>query len=238
MAASPALAAKPFGNWAAVVVAGDWRANLKQDTAAFDNARRDVARALVDHGFERDGVLEFSLRPPKASETAGTLPTAKEAIAAFLDKARQRPAGCLFYVSSHGDEKGVVFGPNLVMTPAMLARVMDEGCPGRPSVVVVSACFSGVFVKPLAAANRLVLTAARRDRSSFGCGVNDRHPWFDDCVLESFGKAEDFPDLGRRAQACVSAREIKQKASPASEPQLSVGADFPLLAPGFAAQTP
>lgn len=236
--ACEALAAKPFETWAAIVVAGDWRANTKQNTEAFDNARRDVAKALVDHGFERADVLEFSLRPPKPTEQAGALPTAKEAIGAFMTKAREKTGGCLFYVSSHGDEKGVVFGPNLVMTPAMLARVLDEGCPGRPAVAVVSACFSGVFVKPLAAANRLVLTAARPDRSSFGCGVNDRHPWFDDCVLESFGQAKDFPDLGRRAQACVATREKKQKASPPSEPQLSVGADFPLLAPGFAPATP
>ena len=62
--------------------------------------------------------------------------------------------------------------------------------------MIISACFSGVFVPALAGPNRMVLTAARPDRSSFGCGEADKYPYFDQCVLESMPHAADFAALG------------------------------------------
>ena len=50
--ARPAPASGPFSDWAAVVVAGDWRASGGGATKAFENARRDVARTLVRAGFQ------------------------------------------------------------------------------------------------------------------------------------------------------------------------------------------
>src|SRR6187402_1059368 len=39
----------------------------------------------------------------------------------------------------------------------------------RWRVIVVSACFSGTFVKPLADNHTIVITAAAKNRTSFGC---------------------------------------------------------------------
>ena len=53
--AAPVLAqAGAFSDWAAVVVAGDWRAHSGAPSEVFDNARRDVARSLVSAGFAPD----------------------------------------------------------------------------------------------------------------------------------------------------------------------------------------
>jgi hypothetical protein len=46
-AATPAAAAGAFGDWSAVVVAGDWHAHSGGPSEAFDNARRDVTRAFA-----------------------------------------------------------------------------------------------------------------------------------------------------------------------------------------------
>ena len=70
----------------------------------------------------------------------------------------------------------------------------------------------------------MILTAARPDRTSFGCGQTDRYPYFDQCVLESWPGVGDFPSLGRAVQACVASREKKEKMAPPSEPQLWIGA--------------
>ena len=84
--------------------------------------------------------------------------------------------------------------------------------------------------RTLAAPNRLIVTAARPDRSSFGCGEGDRYPFFDACVLEAWPGAADFLALGRTVQACVARREREQRLSPPSEPQISAGARIrPLL---------
>jgi hypothetical protein len=95
-------------------------------------------------------------------------------------------------------------------------------------VVVLSACFSGVFVPTLAAPNRMILTAARADRTSFGCSQTDRYPYFDQCVLSVWGGAADFPGLARAAQACVAKREHDEHVGPPSEPQLWIGAEADL----------
>ncbi|MGH1557142.1 C13 family peptidase [Caulobacter segnis] len=64
-------------------------------------------------------------------------------------------------------------------------------------MVVISACFSGVFIPPLQKSDRLVLTAARPDRASFGCGEDDKYPYFDDCFLSTLPDAHDFRGPGR-----------------------------------------
>jgi hypothetical protein len=79
------------------------------------------------------------------------------------------------------------------------------------------------MLPPLKGRNRMILTAARRDRSSFGCGQTDRYPYFDACILDVWKAASDFPDLARRARGCVSAREQIEGLRPASEPQYWIG---------------
>ena len=76
----------------------------------------------------------------------------------------------------------------------------------------------------------MILTAARPDRASFGCGIDNVYTFFDECVLQSLPKSQDFPSLGRVAQACVAAREQRENMTPPSEPQISVGDQIaPLL---------
>ena len=77
----------------------------------------------------------------------------------------------------------------------------------------------------------MILTAARADRSSFGCGSADRYPYFDDCFLHVFPTAHDFAALGPAVQACVAKREVETGMAPPSEPQLSIGAALKPLLP-------
>jgi len=68
----------------------------------------------------------------------------------------------------------------------------------------------------------MVITAARPDRSSFGCSSEDKYPFFDACFLESVGKARNFPALAPAIQGCVTRREREMQLAPASEPQVSI----------------
>jgi hypothetical protein len=226
-AAAP-FAASPFTDWAAVVVAGDFHAHSGQPSEVFDNARRDVGAALVTAGFQPRNLREFSVRPARYRPRPGR--TDINAIYEGLSAtAAQAHGGCLVYFSSHGGPDGMVVADELLV-PSVLALMLDQACGGRPTIVVISACFSGVFVPEIAAPNRMVLTAARADRSSFGCGQADRYPYFDDCFLQSFPTAHDFRALATAVQACVARREAETGMSPPSEPQLSIGARLrPLL---------
>jgi hypothetical protein len=219
-AAPRAESAKPFGDWAAIVVAGDWRGSGGGDTRAFENARRDVGQALVSAGFAPANIRSFGVAAtePGVGETSGAA-----VVAGLRDAVARARGGCLLYLTSHGTPQGIVFGKRGMLGPAALDRLLDVTCQGRPTVVFVSACFSGVFVPALAAPNRMIVTAARPDRSSFGCGEDDRYPYFDACVLEAWPASRDFLGLGRTVQACVARREREMRLAPPSEPQIYAG---------------
>ncbi|CAN5480618.1 C13 family peptidase [soil metagenome] len=227
----------PFANWAVVVVAGDWHAHSDGPTEAFDNARRDVSLTLADLGFSRGAIRQYSVRPERypvarpEKTDLGVIHAGLRALAA------RNVAGCLFYISSHGAPEGVVLDEG-ILPPHLLAAVINDACPSRPSIVVVSACFSGVFVAPLQKNDRMILTAARSDRTSFGCSEDDKYPYFDDCFLSSAETAHDFAALGRAVQACVARKERDTGAAPASEPQLWIGADLRPLLPLYAFARP
>ena len=226
----PANAASALSDWAAVVVAGDFRAHSGQPSEAFDNARRDVARQLVGIGFSPANVREFSVRPERYPGERLMVSDPDLIGDKLADLASQAHGGCLVYFSSHGSPDGVLVGPRL-LSPAGLSLIVDEACGERPTAVIISACFSGVFVTPLSRPDRFVLTAARPDRSSFGCGSSDRYPYFDACVIQTLPEASDFADLGRKVQLCVSAKEKATGMTPPSEPQMFIGSELkPVIA--------
>ena len=230
--AAPANAGA-FSGWAAIVVAGDWRAHSGAPSEVFDNARRDLTRTLIAKGFSPDHVSQFSVRADRYPNE-GVLHTDSLTILHRLrELSRTAPAGCLIYLTSHGSPDGVVVGERL-WTPSMMADLIEDTCAGRPSVVIISACFSGVFVPLLADPNRMILTAARPDRSSFGCGEQNRYTYFDGCVLQQIGSAHDFAVLGRSVQACVAKLEADTHATPPSEPQLQIGAALAPMLPLYA----
>ncbi|MBO9709053.1 MAG: peptidase C13 [Caulobacter sp.] len=232
-----ARADTPFHNWAAVVVAGDWHAHSGKPSETFDNARRDVAATLEGFGFPHDAIRQYSVRPKRYPDTRPGKSELETIHAGLRDLAARNAAGCLFYISSHGAPEGVQLDQDIV-PPQLLAAMIDDACPSRPSIVVVSACFSGVFLPPLQRDDRMILTAARADRASFGCGENDKYPYFDDCFLSSAQTARDFLALGRAAQACVRRKEVETNAEPASEPQLWIGPDLRPLLPLYAFPQP
>jgi len=214
--------ANGFESWAAIVVAGDFRAHNGAPSQVFDNGRRDIAKALTGLGFAESHVKQFSVVPDSDMETH-PLPSEMDTIRTeFRKLTQQGSGGCLLYFTSHGAPDGILIGNNIV-PPRVIAQIVDQSCADRMTVVVVSACYSGVFVPALQSANRMIMTAARRDRTSFGCGEADMYTYFDQCVLESLPQSRDFPALGTKVQECVAAREIKEGAMPPSEPQISIG---------------
>ena len=212
----------PFAHWAAVVVAGDNAASGGGTTQAFDNARKDVAKALVRAGFAEDHIAQFSSHPADDDPTRRALADVDAVRGELHRLLADAGAGCLIYVTSHGNVNGIMFGEKLAST-SDIAGLADKTCGMRPTVMILSACHSGIFVQPLQAPNRLVLTAARSDRSSFGCGVSNKYPYFDQCMIESLPTTANFITLADRVKACVAHMEEAGHFAPPSEPQLSIG---------------
>jgi hypothetical protein len=218
----PAKAAGSYADWAAIIVAGDDHDHDGNASKVFDNGRHDVDVALQRIGFKSDNIMQFSV---DSGKYPATQPSDAQIISnALWDVSNRTSGGCLIYFTSHGSPDGVLVG-NDVLAPPVLARMVNNACADRPVVAVISSCFSGVFVPYLKGPNRLVLTAARPDRASFGCGQSDHYTFFDQCFLQTIGGTHGFPELGVGAQSCVAAREMKDGVAPPSQPQLSVGAN-------------
>ena len=221
-----ASAISRFDGWTAAVIAADWRTSGGEPILAFDNARRDLTAGFLGAGFDRASFYDASLRPDASDPVS-----AREALQSIAALARTNTKGCLLYFTSHGSPEGLVFGPDADLSPTAMATLVRSLCQTRPTVVIVSACYSGIFVDGLASPDRMVMTAARRDRNSFGCGEGATYPYFDGCVIESLPTARDFIALAQSTRACVTRREAEEGLSPASEPQVRIGANMQLLLP-------
>jgi hypothetical protein len=211
-------AANQFSNWAVLVVAGDNRAHSGNPSQVFDNARRDLVKDFTAIGFSPANVAQFSVNPDSTAQA-----TQFSAIAgAMWDLSSRAPGGCLIYFTSHGSPDGIVVGGQII-SPDKMAAMVGNSCGDKPAVIVMSACFSGQFVPVLAGDNRIVISAARPDRTSFGCGEMDQYTFFDDCFLRALPKTSDFAGMGELVQQCVKFREEQLHAEPPSEPQVSIG---------------
>lgn len=232
-AAGGAQAASAFADWSAVVVAGDWHAHDGAPSEGFDNARRDVSAALTRAGFQAQNIRQFSVRPERYKDTRPEKSELRGIYNALAELSGRTTGGCIFYMTSHGAPEGAQLDQGL-LRPGVLATMLDRTCGKRPTVVVISACFSGVFVPTLAQPNRMVVTAARPDRTSFGCGQDIKYPYFDDCLLSSMPGARDFGGLASATRECVRAREVAEKLTPPSEPQIWVGPQLRPVLPLYA----
>ena len=142
---------------------------------------------------------------------------------------RQGPEDLAFlFLTSHGreDEFALDFheAGTKSLAAAELRQMLDDSGIG-PAVIVLSACFSGSFIDDLAAPDRLVITAARGDRTSFGC--RDGAEWTE--FGESFfGRALRVEPDPRKAFAKpaedVARKEAADGLTP-SLPQISEGAE-------------
>jgi hypothetical protein len=189
-----------------------------------------AARTLVDRRFGSAGRSLLLVNNPA---TVATLPLASisnlsSALAGIAAKMNREEDVLFLFLTSHGSEGGWLsthfdpFRPRAFVARQLAAALDDAGIKWR--VVVISACFSGGFIAPLADDNSLIITAARVDRASFGCGHDGPFTYFGDAY---FGRAlpasRSFIDAFDVAKAQVASWEAAKGFRP-SLPQIHVGA--------------
>ncbi|HEV7609781.1 MAG TPA: C13 family peptidase [Steroidobacteraceae bacterium] len=130
-------------------------------------------------------------------------------------------------LSSHGSPDATIDVSNEGMTPQTLGAptlaemLADSGF--RWKVIVVSACFSGTFIKPLADDHTIVITAAAKNRSSFGCSDTRELTYFGEAFYrDSLPGAADLRAAFEAARADIRQRERDERFR-ASKPQAHFG---------------
>jgi peptidase C13-like protein len=210
--------ATPSGSWQVVLAAGD------DAEPVFDNATRELGQRLAAAGVPASNIHRLSAS--RAEIGAGAEPAAADVLLRRIADLPVRPGDrCLIFLTSHGERGAGVWlsRSNSALSPDELTQALSHGCSAVPTVVVVSACYSGSFsVGKMAKPNRVILTAARKDRPSFGCQAHRMYNFFDECLLGALPKSATWRAAFDATNQCVRRMERALAMRP-SEPQAYFG---------------
>ena len=190
-----------------MLVAGD------DSIPAFDNARRTLKGLLLEAGVSADNIRELSNNP--SEQVGAVLPGSASDLREALDSLNVGDGdACLVDMTSHGSRQGFFLKNHPALTPMALNAIMERGCGSQPTVLLISACYSGVFVHPeMLKPNRIILTAARDDLTSFGCSVENQYTNWDGCLIEHLPKAGDWQSLYDAVGQCIHTEDARRDAA-------------------------
>ncbi|WP_247989711.1 C13 family peptidase [Bradyrhizobium sp. 186] len=198
------------------------------DQSVFRSEATGAAQVVADR-FET-GPIEVQYNSKKGgSATTEALAKSLQVAAGRLDAEKD----VLFLIlTSHGSPDGLAIKAGRltqILTPSRLAEML--GATGvRHKVVIISACYSGVFIPRLANPDVLVITAADSDHPSFGCEDKAKWTYFGDAFFNvALRRAESLTGAFAGARALVRKRELHKHFEP-SNPLMAGGANVqPLL---------
>lgn len=200
----------------AAVAPQPWNMVLVSGSSAqhvFDNARDALATTVSSRVESGTTITALS-----ADLESGKRLVSLESIEEGLKKGGK----CFLYITSHGSYgKGVQIRDGY-LTPEALDALLTKHCKG-PTVVVISACFSGAFAGPvMQKPNRVILTAAAEDRSSFGCTNDLTYTYWDGCFLRTLANSSLWTEVSMKTAICVARLESDKNVTP-SLPQFFRG---------------
>ena len=133
----------------------------------------------------------------------------------------------VLYTTSHGAQFGVVYNDGDagfgMIGPSKLAGLLNElGIRNR--LLLISACYSGVFVPTLVTESTAIVTAASSDRTSFGCQADNDWTFFGDALVNhALRKPQGLATAAAEATMTIAEWEAQGRLQP-SQPQSYVGA--------------
>jgi hypothetical protein len=140
-------------------------------------------------------------------------------------------------LSSHGWKDATLAISNAGMRPdalsaKQLAEMLDEAGI-RWRVIVISACYAASFIRPLADERTILITAAAKNRPSFGCGADRELTYFGEAFYrDALPAAPGLREAFEAARGAIRAREKAEGQRP-SNPQASFGREMELRLPAL-----
>lgn len=161
---------------------------------------------------------------PVPNGSPANLQAALAAVAGLMDP---KEDVLLLYTTSHGAPKvGIVYkdGENGYgfIAPKSLAKTLD-GLGIRNRMVLISACYSGMFVPDLVNDTTVLITAASSATTSFGCAPANDWTFFGDAVINNaFRAPAKLDEAMGQALSLIGSWET-MRGLPSSNPQFFVG---------------
>jgi hypothetical protein len=133
----------------------------------------------------------------------------------------------VLYTTSHGARFGIVYsdadqGFGAISPTRLWGTLSQLGIRNR--LILISACYAGVFVPLLSSDTTAIVTAASSDRTSFGCEADNDWTFFGDALVNhALRKPQPFATAADEAVATIAGWEREGKLEP-SQPQVAIGA--------------
>jgi hypothetical protein len=149
------------------------------------------------------------------------------ALAAVASKMDLKEDVLILFATTHGDPvSGLAYRDGIdgvgMIAPQRLSSLLDDvGIKRR--MVLLSACYSGIFIPLLTNDQTVIVTAASSQRTSFGCAPGNDWTFFGDALVNNaFRKPQKFDAAVAEAVQLISGWENVLKLMP-SRPQVFVG---------------
>jgi hypothetical protein len=182
----------------------------------------------------RGGALLSNGAPDQMHSPLATRANIAVVARAIGERADHKQDLLFLYLVSHGGQTAELESdlPNYQSVQSISSATTAEalktaGVTRR--VIVISACFAGSWIPALADDNTIVIAAAAKDRTSFGCDNSRRFTVFGEAFLGSLaGRNVSLHDVFEDAKQKITAEERKEKVTP-SLPQAFVGRNMQSL---------
>ena len=214
----------------ALAVAGD---GSQQIFAREASMALDVVRSRFGDVY-RGGVLlsnhnQDMMHNPLATRT--NFMTVAKGIGSSTDSSRDL---FIVYLASHGSRNGELSTnlPNYENLSSISSRsVADafETAHIKRRVIIISACYSASWIPALASADTIIITAAAKDRTSFGCDDSRSLTYFGEAFLKGpFAQGASLQESFEAARRKLARWEAKDQLVP-SKPEAYVGTNMQAL---------
>ncbi|HEY2396648.1 MAG TPA: C13 family peptidase [Rudaea sp.] len=219
--ATAALAPRTPGraNLYLIAFAGDGSENVFRNEAEY-------AEKLFSERFDAVGHTLLLINNPSTllQYPIATLSNLQAAVNAVSDRIDGEQDILLLFLTSHGSREHELY---VALDPLPLDQIEPDDLADlfldtkiHNKVVVISACYAGGFIDALKGPATMVITAARADRTSFGCGTQS--------AITDFGRAflanglndnDNFPGAFAEARKLIDQWETRA-GEEHSEPQI------------------
>jgi hypothetical protein len=203
-----------------ITFAGDGEENVFRNEAEY-------VQKLFDERFGTIGHTVVLVNNPATlkQHPIASLSNLQTAVDAMADRMNVDEDVLMLFVTTHGSREHEL---QVALDPLPLDQIQPDDMADlftdtkiRHKVIVISACYSGGFIDALKGPTTMVITAARTDRASFGCGAQS--------AITDFGRAffanglndnDNFPAAFAEARRLIDQWETRD-GEEHSEPQIA-----------------
>jgi hypothetical protein len=199
--------------------------------SVFRNEAEYVEQLFSSRFAAQGHVLVLQNHPATvATRPLATWTNLRRSLAALAERMDPDEDILLLYLTSHGSADHWLYVnleplPLNQIGPEDLAEALATSPSIQWKVLIVNACYSGGFIDALRGDSTMVITAARHDRTSFGCGADSEITYFGNAFLaDALNKTTSIRDAFAMARESVAEWEKRDEIEPHSEPQIATSA--------------